>query len=73
MRSCSWAVPYVSSGEECEDVVVTEVSKVVTDVTEESALRNKPRLTLLETLLGMINPLPVEQLLYQEVRLCKLR
>jgi len=46
---------YVSSGEECKDVVVTEVSEVETDVTEEtqeSAPQKKPRLTLLEKLLG---------------------
>jgi len=42
-------VVYISSGEECEDV---EVSEVETDVTEESTPCKKPRLTLLEKLLG---------------------
>jgi len=37
-------VVYISSGEECEDV---EVSEVETDVTEESTPCKKPRLTLL--------------------------
>jgi len=47
---------YASSGEECEDVVVTEVSEVETDVTEETqenAPHKKPKkMTLLEKLLG---------------------
>jgi len=44
-------VVYVSSGEECEDVVVTEVSDL-TEETQESAPHKKPRLALLEKLPG---------------------
>ena len=43
---------YVSCGEECEDVAVTEVREAKTDVTEESAPSKKLRLTLLEKLFG---------------------
>jgi len=64
-------VVYIS--EECEDV---EVSEVETDVTEESTpARNQDRLYFKNCLTSdlKINLLPVKQLLYQEVRLCKLR
>ena len=62
-------VVYVSSGEKCENVAVTEVREAETDVTEESALRRKPRLTSIEKLLGK----QCEDQSAGAVRLCRLR